>query len=304
MLWTLPIATIFAREFIEAFVIVGNYRRLVQTSAWSDERKKQGLKTIWLASAGALTVAFIMILATAVALSQARKKVDKNTIRIIEGVSKVVAGFTIATLCVKVPKWFEAYGAGLVASKKMTAAKAAMDVLTFSELRFNVAWNIWREMAEIGVFLIPSFISTDGVAIPLSALSGIAIAVVFGGGIYLVSRQLTDKRYLAAFMSTVLGLLACGLFSYGCHEFEEVWGETEVAYRMPPGFSHSQLPLAVIKPFGYSDHPTVLQLCTFYLFAAMLVLAHVRQWLKFKRMAAQRAADDAPASAANVKVVV
>jgi high-affinity iron transporter len=179
----------------------------------------------------------------------------------------------------------------------MTKARATMDVLTFSELRFNVAWNIWREMAEIGVFLIPSFISTTGVAIPLSALSGIAIAVVFGGGIYLVSRQLDDKRYLAAFMSGVLGLLACGLFSYGCHEFEEVFGETEVAYQMPPGMSHSQLPLAVIKPFGYSDHPTVLQLCTFYLFALVLVFAHALQWLKFKRLAARRQAGASPATA-------
>jgi high-affinity iron transporter len=52
---------------------------------------------------------------------------------------------------------------------------------------------------------------------------------VFGGGIYLVSRTLTDKRYLAAFMSTVLGLLSCGLFAYGLHEFEEVIGETDEA---------------------------------------------------------------------------
>jgi high-affinity iron transporter len=302
LLWSLPITVIFAREFVEAFVIIGNYRRLVQTSAWSDERKALGIKTIWLASAGALAIAFIMILATAVALSQAGKDVDKNTTRIIEGVSKIVAGFTIATLCLKVPKWFEAYGAGLVESKKMTEAKVTLDVLTLAELRFNVAWNIWREMAEIGVFLIPSFISTSGVAIPLSALSGIAIAIVFGGGIYLVSRKISDKRYLAAFMAGVLGLLACGLFAYGCHEFEEVLGETEVAYRMPPGMSHATLPLALIKPFGYSDHPTVLQLCAFYLFGAVIVVAQVLQWLKFKRLAARREADGGAAPGADVKV--
>jgi hypothetical protein len=52
-------------------------------------------------------------------------------------------------ICLKIPKWFQAYGAGIVVSKKMTQAKASMDVLTLSELRFNVAWNIWREMAEI-----------------------------------------------------------------------------------------------------------------------------------------------------------
>jgi high-affinity iron transporter len=297
-LWTLSMTVIFAREFVEAFVIIGNYRRLVQTSSWSAERKQEGIKTIWLASGGALSVAFIMILVTAVVLSQARKEVDGNTIAIIEGVSKVVASFTIATICLKIPKWFQAYGAGIVVSKKMTLAKASMDVLTLSELRFNVAWNIWREMAEIGIFLIPSFISTTGTAIPLSALSGIAIAIVFGGGIYLVSLKLTDKRTLSAFMATVIGLLSCGLFAYGLHEFEEVIGETAEAYHMGPGFSHNELPFVLIKPFGYSDHPSILQLCAFYFFLAVLVIAHVLQYLKYKRIAARRDAEAASASPA------
>ena len=46
------------------------------------------------------------------------------------------------------------------------------------ELRFNVGWNIWREVAEIGVFLIPFFLEGGAVAIPVSALVG-TIAGIF-----------------------------------------------------------------------------------------------------------------------------
>ncbi|KAJ1626621.1 hypothetical protein T492DRAFT_1031549, partial [Pavlovales sp. CCMP2436] len=288
LLWTLPITVIFAREFIEAFVIVGNYRTIVTTSSWDEDRKRAGLRTISIAFAIAFAIAFVMILITACVLGAAQSQVDPEVVELIEGVSKIVAAFAIATLSLKVPKWLGIYASK---SKKMEAVKESLDTLTLSELRFNVAWNIWREMAEIGIFLIPSFLSTEGTAIPLSALSGVAVAIIVGGLLYVANTRIKDRRLLAAFMATVVGLLAAGLFSGGCHEFEEVLGETPVVYRMSAGWSHSKFPMVIIKPFGFSDHPTQLSLSAFYLFGVTLILLHVVQWYRAKRAAAKAEVD-------------
>ncbi|KAJ1639017.1 hypothetical protein T492DRAFT_939467 [Pavlovales sp. CCMP2436] len=285
LLWTLPIAVIFAREFIEAFVIVGNYRTLVATSSWDEARKKAGMRTISIAFAIAFAIAFVMILVTACVLGAARHEVDETVTILIEGVSKVIAAFSIATLSLKVPKWLGIYAAK---SKKMEALKGSLDTLTLSELRFNVAWNIWREMAEIGIFLIPSFLSTDGTAIPLSFLSGVAIASVFGGLMQLANSRIGDKRVLAAFMASIVGLLATGLFSGGCHEFEEVLGGEITLFQMPlPGWSHDKFPMVIVKPFGYNDHPSLLQLTSFWTFLVTLCLLHLLQWYQAKRAVAK-----------------
>jgi hypothetical protein len=51
-LFNVAIATIFAREFLEGFVIVGNYRAVIQRNEdWDEETKKRALKTVtWSAS--------------------------------------------------------------------------------------------------------------------------------------------------------------------------------------------------------------------------------------------------------------
>jgi high-affinity Fe2+/Pb2+ permease len=46
-LFNIAIATIFAREFLEGAVIVGNYRAVIQRNDdWDEETKKRALKTV------------------------------------------------------------------------------------------------------------------------------------------------------------------------------------------------------------------------------------------------------------------
>jgi high-affinity iron transporter len=101
--------------------------------------------------------------------------------------------------------------------------------LSMKSIRFNVAWNIWREVAECGVFLIPFFLGEGAIAIPLSAVIGIILGLAIGLALYWGNRKLNNKKWLAFFMAAVLGMLSVGLFTGGCHEFEEVWGETPVS---------------------------------------------------------------------------
>ncbi len=167
---------------------------------------------------------------------------DERTVEIIEGVSKVVAAICILQLSLKMPYWLGMYEKVPLLPKKHISTwcngsyvdrEEEKDVgLTLAEIRFNVAWNIWREVAECGVFLIPFFLGTGAKAIPISALVGIAISVVLGIGMYIANKRMNNKVWLAFVMSGLTLMLSVGLFVGGCHEFEEVWGETREVWEI------------------------------------------------------------------------
>lgn len=182
-------------------------------------------------------IAFVMILITGIALGAANKNFSMVAAEIIEGVSKVVAAFAILLLSLKVPKWLGLYDATPDVEAEEHAKQGAFiaawvgcikmfdpnDPLEPSALKFNVGWNIWREMAEIGAFLFPYFLrdNQNPLLIPASAAVGIAVALVLGGFIYWANGRFSNKVPLAVFMATLTGWLATGLFTGGCHEFEE-----------------------------------------------------------------------------------
>ena len=276
--------TIFAREVLEGTVIIGQYRTVVKrTPEWQEpEKQKAGLKAINAAAGWASLVAIILIICVAVPLGLLSREFDEKVGDVIEGVSKVVAAFCILQLSLKMPKFL-----GLYASKK---GKDGVQIgLTLKSIRFNVAWNIWREVAEIGVFLIPFFLEGEKAkAIPLSGIAGIAVGGILGGIIYIANKRLENKTWLAVFMATLLLFLATGLFTGGLHEFEEVWGMTQNVYnyREAAGgfFNEKKLPMALVKPFGYSAKRSVLQIASFWCFLVFGCVLHFWKWLSTKKI--------------------
>jgi len=290
--------TIFAREVLEGTVIIGQYRTVVRHSPdWADpEKQKQALRAINMAAASASLVAIVLIIAIAVPLGLLSRDFDENVVMIIEGVSKVVAAFCILQLSLKIPKFLGCY-----ASKK--GADGVEIGLSLKSIRFNVAWNIWREVAEIGVFLFPFFLEGEKAkAIPLSGLAGISVGAILGGIIYIANKKLKNKTWLAVFMAALLLLLATGLFTGGMHEFEEVWGETKYLYNYRDAangfFSEKKLPMALLKPFGYSAKRSVLQIASFWTFFCFGCLLHFWKWLSTKKIReAQELAEQEKAAA-------
>ena len=293
------VMTIFAREVLEGTVIIGQYRTVVQRSPdWADpEKQKQGLKAINMAAGLAALVALVLIIIVGVVLAVLSRGFDEKIGDIIEGVSKVVAAFCILQLSLKMPKFLGCY-----ASKK--GADGVEVGLTLKSIRFNVAWNIWREVAEIGVFLIPFFLEGEKAkAIPLSGLAGCAVGGLLGGIIYIANKKLKNKTWLAVFMAVLLLFLATGLFTGGMHEFEEVWGMTKNVYNYREAangfFNEKKLPMAIFKPFGYSAKRSVLQIASFWTFLCFGCLLHFWKWLSTKKIhEAQELAEQEKAEAA------
>eukprot|EP00928_Gymnodinium_smaydae_P049513 TRINITY_DN3323_c0_g1_i7.p1 TRINITY_DN3323_c0_g1~~TRINITY_DN3323_c0_g1_i7.p1 ORF type:complete len:315 (-),score=52.68 TRINITY_DN3323_c0_g1_i7:19-963(-) len=279
MMWSVPIAVIFAREILEACVIIGQYRILVlRSDDFVGDQQKAALRSIWLCAGGAAAVAIAIIVALAIPLALLGRELDNRVAEIIEGVSKIVAAICIMGLSFKVPKWL---AVGPYAAIETTKSAGS----TLRELRFNVSWNIWREVAEIGAFLLPNFLASDFAPIPLSGLVGVAIALVPGVGLYVANRYTKQKTWLAVTMAVVTGWLAVGLFAGGMHEFEEVLGETEKVFWFPGCHSSSasscafwnkkKLPMALLRPFGYSHSPTVLEMVSFWVFACLVAVGHI-----------------------------
>lgn len=231
-----------------------------------------------------------MVVIIAIPLAVLSKDFDKRTAEIIEGVSKVVAAIAIVMLSLKIPKWL-----GFYKNKKKGKVQEGFD-LSIKSVRFNVAWNIWREIAECGVFLLPSFLKGDNLkAIPLSAFVGIVVGLAVGFLIYWANKAIKRKMPLAIFITLLLVFLSTGLFVGGCHEFEEVWGETHKVWKIAnPNMSHKQLPMVLVKPFGYSSSRTVLQIACFWSWLALSACLHgFMMWRtkKINRELAQQQAD-------------
>lgn len=285
-IFDVAICTIFAREFLEGAIIIGQYRTILQKSPeWNkdEDKLKSGLKCITNAALLASLVAILIVIAVAVPLAVLSRDLDERTADIIEGVSKIVASICILQLSLKIPKWL-----GVYASKKMGADGLVVG-LSMKSIRFNVAWNIWREVAECGVFLIPFFLGEGAIAIPLSAVIGIILGLAIGLALYWGNRKLNNKKWLAFFMAAVLGMLSVGLFTGGCHEFEEVWGETPYVWKIDGGssdsfWSHKRLPFALLKPFGYSSKRTQLQIAAFWSWFALLIILHFWKWWSSKKI--------------------
>lgn len=276
-LWDIGIATIFAREFLEASIIIGQYRTVIKKSdSWKPEDQPAALKAVNQAATVAFIVAFILCVCTIIPLAVLSNDMDDKTADIIEGVSKVVAAVCILQLSLKIPKFM-----GFYPSKK--EEKNAGE--TIKGIRFNVAWNIWREMAECGVFLIPFILDGDWESIPLSAVAGTVIALAMGGLIYWGNKKQKSKFNICVFMAFLLAQLSTGLFVGGCHEFEEVWGETTKVWKIEGDFwNHKELPMAIIKPFGYSSSRTELQIACFWSWTALAAGLHVWKYKQAQKL--------------------
>jgi len=282
-LFNIAIAVIFAREVLEGSVIIGQYRTVIQKSDMMDEeRKAAALKVVTRASLVAITIGVIVVICVAVPLGILSRGLNDRVVSGIEGGSKLVACFCILQLSLKMPYWMRVYKkVSIFPCKKYDPdeGKKDIDSLTLKEIRFNIIWNIWRETAECGVFLIPFFLGTGARAIPISAVVGIAISAVLGTLIYLANNRMKNKGWLVFVMSSLTLFLSVGMFVGACHEFEELWGETPDVWTIEnPAFSSNQFPLAILVPFGWSSDRTILQMCTFWFWLALGCALHYIKW--------------------------
>jgi high-affinity iron transporter len=276
-LFDFAVATIFAREFLEGAIIMGEYRMIVirGDSLQPGIRKDDALREIYKSALFGAILALLVIAVIATILGILSNSFDSTASNIIEGISKIVAAICLLGLALKLPRWLGV----LESSKKKPENGEELEGLTIRSIRFNVAWNIWREVAECGVFLVPFFLSGDGlVAVPLSALIGSIIGLLCGLGIYWANKKFTNKLGLTVFAVLLLVSISAGLFSSGCHKLEIEMGTTMQVWEINGKFWNAErLPMTILKPFGYSDTRTVLQIASYWSWLALCAALFYRK---------------------------
>ncbi|GAX12576.1 hypothetical protein FisN_13Lh032 [Fistulifera solaris] len=283
-LFDYAMCTIFAREFMEGAIIIGEFRTVIQKSDIPQDAnaasKDQMLREVTVSAAIAAFFAVMVVVIVAIPLAVLSKEFDEEVAEWIEGISKVIAALCILQLSLKIPKWM-----GYYKNKKDGKISQSFD-LTITSIRFNVAWNVWREVAECGVFLLPFFLDGNNlVAIPLSAVIGISVGLTVGFLVYWANQSMKEKHYVCIFVTIVLAFLATGLFVGGCHEFEEILGETREVWAAKNDFwSHKELPMVILKPFGYSSSRSLLQITTFWCFLGVTAALHLIKFQEMKRL--------------------
>jgi high-affinity iron transporter len=204
----IAIATIFAREILEGCIIIGQYRTVIQKSPdfQDPDKQKAALRTVTMSALWASLAAVILAASVTVGLYFAGKDFNNYTAEIIEGVSKIIAAVCVLQLSGKVPKWL-----GLYANKKENK-DGVVEGLDTKSIKFNVAWNLWREVAECGVFLIPYMLGDSARSIPVSAVIGTAIGLAGGYGTYWATKNMDNPKNVAYFLVNLTGWLSVGLF--------------------------------------------------------------------------------------------
>jgi high-affinity iron transporter len=276
------VITIFARETLEGGIIIGEYRTVIMRTKWENSpiTKKIALRAVTMSAFLAALVAVVVCAAIAIPLAMLSKDFDPDTAKIIEGVSKIVAAICLLQLSLKMPKFFGLYYSKAQMKKidKGEILDETMDSqgMSLRSIRFNVAWNIWREVAECGVFLIPFFLTGEGIiAIPLSAVVGVLVGGIVCVLIYYANHYFRSTKALTVFTVALFVILSTGLFTGGCHNFEKVYGYTPTVYAIEGDFwSIDRLPMTIFKPFGYSDTRTVLQICCFWTWLFFSLMLH------------------------------
>lgn len=281
------VITIFAREVLEGGIIIGQYRTVILRSDWSNSEttQQEALRAITVAAIAAAALAVVICAAVAIPLAVLSRDFDTTTAVLIEGVSKIVASFCILGLSLKMPKFFGLYYSKsqvkrMKNGESIDEAETDSAGLSIRSIRFNVAWNIWREVGECGVFLIPFFLTGEGIkAIPLSAVVGSLVGAVICFSIYEANKRMKNVVGLTIFTVALLLFLSAGLFSGGCHKFEMEYGYTPTVWKLHGDiWSVDRLPMTILKPFGYTDERTVVEIVTFWGCMAFSLLLHYRKY--------------------------
>lgn len=275
------VTTIFAREFMEGAIVIGEFRTIIMLGG--DDAlapgvtKTKALAEVTRAAIGAALLAFFGMACVAISLVFLALTMDGSSARIVKGISGIIAGISLQLLALKLPRMLGIYDN----RKKVNLDDSELDVsdgMTLPSIRFIVAWNIWREISECGIFLLPFFLNgNDSKQIPLSAIMGAVIGLLLGFGIFVANKRLSNRLHLCIFATLLLVLLSAGLFTGGCHVFEETTRKTQVVWTITGDFwGVNHFPMAILEPFGYSDSRTVLQICSYWSWLVLNALLHYR----------------------------
>ena len=258
---------IMLREGLEAALIVGiiaGYLQRTGRGAW--------LPTIWV---GVLLAVALSLFAGA-ALLLVSVEFPQKAQEAFEAAIGLVAVGVLTWMVFWMRRAARSIKSGLHADidRAMTAPKGATWALLGMAF-FAVA----REGLESVFFLLAIFQQSPGPAMPLAALAGVAVAVVFGLLIYKGGVRI-DLRHFFRWTGIFILFVAAGLLAGVLRNLHEagLWnGMQKVVFDLSGGLPVSSLLGTVLAGlFGYDDTPTVGEVVVWAAYLAVTLFLFLR----------------------------
>lgn len=148
---------------------------------------------------------------------------------------------------------------------------------------FSIAFfAVFREGIETALFLAASAFANNAFETLLGAVAGLALAVVVGYFMYVMSVRIDLRRFFAV-TSILLLIVAAGLFAHAIHEFQEIgWLPvlTQQAWNLESTLSNESALGSILRSMiGYNAAPSILEV-TVYVAYWLVVLFGVRLWIQ------------------------
>ena len=152
-LFDFAVVTIFAREFLEGTIILGEYRTIINRAGpcvlEAGVSVQDAHRAVWTAAWVAIAVALLCIGAIAIPLSVLSRNFDDKTSKIIEGLSKMVAGVCLLQLSLKLPKFLGVYGSTKNKKKKNKQQPMALATTTRQPTKSSTSSMNHKDSASV-----------------------------------------------------------------------------------------------------------------------------------------------------------
>lgn len=257
----LPSFLITFREVIEASLIVATILGIL-----TKIKQKNGIKTVWLATALAGFVSIMLLLVGSLLGLEVQEIYSGKTEEVIEGILMMTSAVFITWAVFFLHKYFAQYKTRL-----LSKIKASVENEEQKGLFILVFTAVFREGFEIVLFLSTIYFSSD----PASIFSGFALgtvsALLISIGLFTATLKL-PVFYAFRATSILLILFAAGLLARGVHEFSEAGWLPEIV-QMTFHFIPAQATLTgdMLKAvFGITQKMDMIQLSIYAAYVAIM----------------------------------
>jgi len=281
------VACIIAREVAEGFFFTTSHVGMVlKTDTLPATEKRRYLIGLATGVLSGLIAGSVIAIAVGFSLEKALgNQLDtvSNGVEAGEAASKLIASWFVASLALKIPKWFGISNFVRNSDKPVNSQveKATEKFESVEALALSLFWNVLREATEGGILTALAIVLAEGgmESWPESVGVGVAAAVVLGGGLA-VGAKYVSKHVFGIAAVVIIGFLSVGLITGAARSFEEVYEseheEETSGLIYDYGDTEKGDALSSLEFMGISGHMTVLTLIVWV--GSILLMTFLQIW--------------------------
>lgn len=264
-----PSFLITLREVIEATLIVATILGILVKIGQKDK-----IKTVWMATASAGVVCFVLLLVGSIFGLEIQKLYTGRFEEMTEGIFMTVSAVFVTYAVFFLHKYFSSYKV-----KLLQKVKSTIDTQERRGLFILVFTAVFREGFEIVLFLSTIYFSSNPASIMTGFSGGLFLGILLSFALFTATIRL-PIFYAFRVTSLLLIMFAAGLFARGVHEFMEA-GLVPELHNITLSFlpqADSFMGEMIRSLFGISQYMDIIQISLYSLYTGFMIW-----WVFFRK---------------------